>query len=80
MPFDFLFANLLYGHILKYLQEERRMSLGKYQVHDETSQVSYTTSSIYEVGLLTNGRLLCFVLSDSVVYPLFPIIYRGIFV
>ena len=26
---------------LKYLQEERRMSLLKYQVHDETSQVSY---------------------------------------
>lgn len=56
------------------------MSIVKYQVHDETSQVSYTTSSIYEVGLLTRwGRLLCFVLSDSVVYPLFPVNYRGIF-
>ena len=30
-----------YGELV---QEERRMSLTKYQVHDETSQVSYTTT------------------------------------
>jgi hypothetical protein len=35
------------------------MSLTKYQVHDETSQVSYTTSLIYGVGFASNpmGRL-----------------------
>ncbi|XP_059436311.1 protein SUPPRESSOR OF FRI 4-like [Corylus avellana] len=39
--------------------EERRMSLTKYQVHDETSQVSYTTSLIYGDGFASNpmGRL-----------------------
>ena len=35
------------------------MSLTKYQVHDETSQVSYTTSLIYGVGFTSDqmGRL-----------------------
>ncbi|XP_030943569.1 protein SUPPRESSOR OF FRI 4 isoform X1 [Quercus lobata] len=39
--------------------EERRMSLTKYQVHDETSQVSHTTSLIYGVGFASDqmGRL-----------------------
>lgn len=30
------------------------MSLTKYQVHDETSQVSYTTTLFYGVGLASN--------------------------
>ncbi|KAK7813033.1 protein suppressor of fri 4, partial [Quercus suber] len=34
--------------------EERRMSLTKYQVHDETSQVSHTTSLIYGVGFASD--------------------------
>ncbi|KAF7808516.1 protein SUPPRESSOR OF FRI 4 isoform X1 [Senna tora] len=34
--------------------EERRMSLPKYQVHDETSQVSYTTSLIDGVAFTSN--------------------------
>ncbi|XP_057416968.1 protein SUPPRESSOR OF FRI 4 isoform X2 [Lotus japonicus] len=34
--------------------EERRMSLPKYQVHDESSQVSHTTSAIHGVAFTSN--------------------------
>ncbi|KAE9607501.1 putative transcription factor interactor and regulator LIM family [Lupinus albus] len=34
--------------------EERRMSLPKYQVHDESSQVSHTTSVMYGVAFTSN--------------------------
>lgn len=45
-----------------YLQEERRMSLVKYQVHDETSQVSFTTSLTTGVSLtrVVGFNVLCF--------------------
>lgn len=38
------------------------MALTKYQVHDETTQVSYTTSPFIGVHIISNqmGRLLMF--------------------
>ncbi|KAG6639495.1 hypothetical protein CIPAW_10G104800 [Carya illinoinensis] len=48
--------------------EERRMSITKYQVHDETSQVSYTTSLNYGVGFASNqmvGFIFCVFRFDS---------------
>ncbi|KAJ6802206.1 hypothetical protein M6B38_194075 [Iris pallida] len=58
------------------MQEERRMSLGKYQVHDETSQVSndcflfYSFKRIFISVCRSNwiGRqeYLCFPISSSV--------------
>lgn len=44
------------------------MSLTKYQVHDETSQVSYTTSLNYGVGFASNqmvGFIFCVFRFDS---------------
>lgn len=50
---SFLFISIVaYLFNLVFLQEERRMSLVKYQVHDETTQVSHTTSNFYGVGFL----------------------------
>ena len=63
----------IFWYGLQNLQEERRMSLMKYQVHDETSQVSYNYfcniihSTGYGVASNQMGRLYILYFSYSIV-------------
>lgn len=43
--FKIMVAKFIEGFYFIYLQEERRMSLAKYQMHDENSQVSHNNLS-----------------------------------